>query len=189
MGSIQKRKNKDGSYCYRVQIRKCNIDIQKTFTNPVDAELYILYKERLIENTTNFEVPINKRLRLVDLYEMKIKAAEIQDKKSKNDLENSQTKICSSLPDKFYHEITYEDWLNSAKILMETDVYRGGKGEHNKRKPSITTIRRYFACASSVISYAQSQGLELENNPGKVLQTFINPLMKNIENKSQVVYD
>jgi len=178
MASIDKRKNKDGSFTYRVAIRKNKIEVYKSFSIEEDAKLYAFYKERLIDNMNNFEIPLKHRITLNNIFEIKLSSISNNDKKSVNDFENAKTKILKFLPDKFYHEITYDEWLLAAKNIMNMDVFRGSNTAKNLRKPSPSTLRRYFACASSAVSHAQSQGIELENNPLKILQTFITPIMK-----------
>lgn len=178
MACIEKRNNKDGSVTHRVSIRKKGIEIYKSFSNEEDAKLYIFYKERLIENMDNFDVPLKQRIKLNEIFEIKSSSLSNCDKKTHNDFDNSASKLMRVVPDKFYHEISYDEWLSAAKELMNIDVFRGAKNGSNMRKPSITTVRRYFACASSAVSHMQSLGVDLENMPLKVLQTFITPLMK-----------
>jgi len=181
MGTITPRKLKNNKISYRVQIRSKGCEEEKTFLCEEDAKIYLFYKEKLENLTKNFDIPLKKRIYLEEIFEMKISTCSGNSSKGIGDFKISLERFLSVLPNKYYDELTYDDWLGSAKKLMEIDVFRGGKNQNCKRKPSKLTIRRYFACASSCVSYAQSQGLELENVPMKVLTTFINPIIKNDE--------
>src|ERR1700679_1545188 len=64
MACIQERPNENGDVSYRVSIRKKGHIISKSFYTKEDAEIYAFYKERLIDLMENFEVPIEKRLTL-----------------------------------------------------------------------------------------------------------------------------
>lgn len=176
MASIEKRPN-DNGFSYRVMIRKKGFEIYKTFSNEEDAKLYIFYKERLIDNMNNFDVPLKDRVTLEQLFELKKKACEGYDKRTLNELDNVFNRVKSFISEnKFFHEISYDQWLSIAKSVYEMDVFRGSKTNIIKMSP--ITLRRYFATLSSVISHAVSLGIAVENYPLKVLQAYINPLIK-----------
>lgn len=176
MASIEKKRVGDG-FSYRIQIRKKGIEIYKTFSNEEDAKLYIFYKERLIDNMTNFDIPLKDRVTLEQLFELKKKACEGYDKRTLNELDNVFNRVNSFIGEnKFFHEISYDQWLSIAKSVYEMDVFRGSKTNIIKMSP--ITLRRYFATLSSVISHAISLGISLENYPLKVMKTYINPLIK-----------
>lgn len=180
MASIRKRPNGNG-FSYYVSIRKKNAEIHKSFQSEEDAKLYAFYKETLIDNMKNFDIPLNSRVTLRQIYELKIDNIERDywKKVSISDFEDSYKNIFPFIKEnKFVCEFSYEEWLNAAKCLLNTDVFRGAKKEHTKRKMSLNTLRRHFASASSCFSFAQSQGLDLDNHPLKVIQTFITPLIK-----------
>lgn len=179
MATIEKRILKNGNTSFRMLIRKKGIEIYKTFSNEEDAILYSKYKERLIQNMENFDIPLNERITLDQLFELKIKTVNDSDRRALCEYNNCLNRFKAIFNKKiFVHLISYEEWLESSKALFDTDIYRGGKTESCKRKMSISSLRRYFATASSVFSYAISQGINLENHPLKVLQTTITPLLK-----------
>jgi hypothetical protein len=179
MGTISKKENKDGSTSYHVTIRLKECDICKTFHNEEAANLYILYKEDLINKMVNFEIPIKERIRLCDIFEMKILEEKITDKKTINDYKTSLNRINSIIGENtFLSNTTFDLWLDCAKQLFAEPVYRGAKTENGKRDMSPITLRRIFAYASSAFSFIQKKNIQFENYPLKVIQTFINPKIK-----------
>jgi hypothetical protein len=174
MATIKEKKLSDGSISFRVEIRKKGIQIYKSFTVLEDAELYSFYKERLIENMESFEVPLKDRVTLNQIYELKLKDSNSINIKSHVKMAIEKFNEIFGV-NTFCNDISYKDWENSCKILSQSYVYRGAKTENSKRIISLSTLRRYFAYASSCISHAQSLGIELENHPLKVLQVIINP--------------
>ena len=179
MGSIQKHESKNGN-SYQVQIRKKGIEIHKTFKTEEDANLFIFYRERLIDNMEAFDVTIEKRVTLEQLYEMKTK--DIKPGKVYSDFLNSLQRIKPYFENKFFVEQhTYLDWLTAAKDLFSKEVYRGAKSERGRRIMSPKTLRRIFACASSVYSNAIAMGINVENLPLRVVQNYINPMIKKEE--------
>jgi hypothetical protein len=182
MATIKKHINKDGKTTYRLMIRRKNIDISKTFHSEEDAKLYEFYKERLIDNMEIFEVPIEQRITLKQIFELKINDSNELAKRSILDMENS-FKLFHSLLDsnRFVYNISLEDWEKSAKSMYESDVFQGAKTDAGKRKMSPLTLRRNFACASAAFSTAISKGFKIDNQPLKILQTFINPMIKDLK--------
>lgn len=179
MARIEKRENKDGSFSYRVQIRKKGMDIYKTFSTEEAANLYSFYKESLIDNMVSFDVDLGKRVCLSHIVELKLKTIDPSDKRTINAYEKCLENFLFAFgKDPFLCDLTYDDWLETAKKIYEIPVYRGGKNERCKRKMSLETFRRYFAYMSSSISNAHSLGIELENHPLKVIRTFISPKLK-----------
>ena len=172
MATIEKISNSDGSISYRVKIRKKGIDVSRTFRNEEDAIMYGKYKERLIENMENFDVPLKSRVTLRQIFELKPK--ETYSAKNHNDL--SLIRFEEFLgPNRFYEDITFDEWRGCVEKFAKMDVFKGGRTEKSKRLMSPQTIRRMFAMASSVVSHAQSLGIELENHPLRVIQTTIRP--------------
>lgn len=177
MAVIIKRENKDGSTSFRVSIRTKNIEICKTFQNEEDAKLFIFFKEKLINNMSNFDIPIENRITLEQVIEMKLE--EVDNHRSKTDFTMSASRILACLKKHtFLCELSFEDWVQACKNLSDKDVFRGSKNQHNARTPSLSTIRRVFATLSSAFSYAISKGIPVENHPLKIVQTFINDKMK-----------
>lgn len=182
MATIVKRKNSNG-VVYRVSIRKKGMETYKTFKEESDAKLYLWYKERLMDNMSNFEVPLCERITMDQIIEMKTSSLGSDCTRSISEFNNCLVYIKSFIPNKiFYKEYNYEDWLTLAKELLKTDVYRGAKTESAKRKMSCRTLRRIFASASSAVNFAIHKGINIENYPLKVMQLHINPLLKNTEN-------
>jgi len=182
MGTIQQIVSKDGKTTYRLQIRRKDVEISKTFHTIEDAKLYEFYKERLIDNIENFEVPIEQRLTLKQIFELKVNDSKELASRSVKDLENSFNLFHDLLDsNRFVYNITLEDWEKSAKSMYDLDVFKGAKTEVGRRKMSPLTLRRNFACASSAFSTAISKGFKIENFPLKILQTFINPILKDLK--------
>lgn len=179
MGSISKRVNSNGEVSFSVKVRKQGIDITKTFFTEEDAKLFIYYKERLIKNKENFDVPIAKRITLDYCIDLKLQEKD-RDCKEISSFNCARDRFNEKLgKDKFLCELTYDDWLRVAKEMFIDPVYRGSKKEKNARIMSPTTLRRQFAYVSSSISYTISKGVEIENHPLKVIQTHISPMIKN----------
>lgn len=177
MASITKNETKDGT-SYHVNIRFKGINETKTFYTEEDAKLYEFYKERLLKNMENFEVPLSKTVTLNQIYELKLKYFNHEDRRSVNSFYNSLQRFNEIFGNKFYCDITYEDWVNAAKILYATPVYKGAKTENGKRHMSVKTLRNIFAYASSAVSFAQEKGIELENHPAKVIKVYIASMVK-----------
>ena len=133
MGSINKRVNSNGDVSFCVKIRKKQIDITKTFFTEEDAKLFIYYKERLIENKANFDIPLAKRITLDYCIDLKLQEKD-RNSKEINSFSCARDKFNEKLgKDKFLCELTYEDWLRVAKEIMIEPVYKGTKRERNAR--------------------------------------------------------
>lgn len=179
MACLEKRPRKDGTIAYEVNIRKKGYEIYKTFDNEEDARLYSFYKERLIDNMHNFEVPLKERLTIEQIFDLKLKSIDEFERRTINDICKSKERLSMFFdPHKFIHQISYDEWLDCAKKLLDFDVFRGAEKDHNKRKMSLKSLRKIFAYLSASISHANSLGIELDNLPLKVIQTFISPKIK-----------
>lgn len=180
MACIRTRVTKKNDEKYHVGIRKKGVEIHKSFLFKEDAELYAKWKENLIDCMDNFEVNIKNTITLEALFDLKIKSISEDSKRTILDITNTKRTVLDYFNDKiFVSDISFEDWKNFAVALYDKDVYRGAKSGNNVRKISIETLRKLFAYASTAYSYAQSQGIEIENHPLRVIQTFITPLKKN----------
>lgn len=180
MAHIRSRITKKKDKTFSVEIRKRGIDITKTFSKKEDAELYCKWKENLIELMDNFDVDISQTITIEELFNMKLSSVGEGNKRTYNDINNVKTTILSCLSDKkFASDMSFDDWKNLAKSLYDKDVYRGAKSGNNIRKISLETLRKFFAYCSASYSHAQTLGIELENHPLRVIQTFITPLKKN----------
>lgn len=179
MASINERISSKGEKTYRVQIRNKDFEQYKTFTTKEDAELFIFSRERLINNMKNFDVPINNRVRLVDIIQLKksqIKDADIRticefDMALKRCLENMK-------PHVFLEELTLEDWKACLdKVVILHIPIRGNA--ITTSLISIKSVRRLFATLSSAFSSAIASGIPIENYPLQIVQKYINPMIKN----------
>ena len=179
MARIEKRKHGNG-FSYRVVIRRKGVEIYKSFPEEEDAKIYASYKEKLIDNMANFEVPLKDRVTLRQILEMKLNEMKEHDGRSIADMELAFSRVIDRAPKNkmFVNQMNYQEWLSIAKDIYETPVHRGVKGEHTKRKMSPISLRRLFASLSSAMSYAQGCGIELDNHPLKVVQSYINPMIK-----------
>jgi hypothetical protein len=176
MASIDKREGKEGD-TFRVLIRKKGIEISKSFKNEEDAKLYAFYKERLIDNMEFFEIPLKERITLNEIVDLKRRTIQEYDKRTINDLDSSFKRCMRFLPQKkYYSDLTEEDWMNCAKNLYAEDSWKGSKA--NTLKISPVTLRRIFAMISCAISHCQSLGIALDNLPLKIIQSFVNPMIK-----------
>lgn len=179
MHEIEKRYDKNGIVSYRINIRRGNVDISRTFFTEEDAKLFAFYKERLIDNMKTFEVPLKERVTLRQIIELKINSNIELDTRSIGELNKSCERLENILGhDKFLCQLSYDDWLKAAKLLYDLPVYRGSKAEHNKRSMSLKTLRRILATISSAFSNAQEIGIDIENHPLKVIQLYINPQIR-----------
>ena len=174
MAVLEHRKNKDGSFSYRVQIRRNGVTIYKTFNTEEDARVFLWYKERLIDNMKNYELSLKETISF--FHTIDLKCASMKNPKEIERMRILKVAFSEHFGgDKFLSKLTYDDWVNFAKYLLQKDVYRGAKTEVGKRKMSISTLRRTFAYISSCFSYAQSKGIDIENHPLMVIRTFISP--------------
>jgi len=183
MAVIEKKISKDGDVSYKVKIRHKDFEIYKTFRQEGDAKLFAWYKERLIDNIQNFDIPLNQRITLQQIIELKVKAIDSKDERSKKEFLLAFERVFSLLPKekKFYAQYSPQDWDDLLKNLSSFEVYKGCIKEETKRFMSRSTIRRTLACISSAVSYAMSQGIDLENLPLKLIQKY--NLNKRIENE------
>lgn len=178
MASIRKIALKDGTTSYHVEIRKSGQDhIGKTFLTEEDANLFIFYKERLFTNMDSFEVDIKDMVTIKQLIELKLKDGKDLCHKSHLDFKMALTRVNENFGEETYLEtITYDLWLQFAKKLHASDVFKGAKTEVGRRPMSVSNLRKIFALVSSAISYAKSTGINIQNHPLQVLQTYIRPL-------------
>lgn len=176
MASIDKRKGKDET-TFRVSIRRKGVEIFKSFKTEEDAKLYAFYKERLIDNMEAFEVPLGERITLTEIFDLKINSINGYNRRTFNDLDMSFKKCKRFLPNKkYYHQFTEADWLECAKQIYAEDSWKGSK--ENKIKISPITLRRVLANVSAAVSHCISLGIALDNLPLKIIQTFVNPMIK-----------
>lgn len=172
MAKIEERSGR-----FRAMIRKKGVEISKTFSSRDMAELWARYKEDLIDNMDAFDVDIKDRVSVKELFELKLKTFETE--RSKHDTDYTFSRISEFLDvSRCMKEIGYDEWIDIAKRIYEKPVYRGAVKEKNKKKMSPVTLRKILASLSAVVSHAQSLGIALDNHPLKVIQSFINPMIK-----------
>jgi len=177
MAHIRTRITKNKDEKYHISIKRKGVEIHKSFSKKEDAELYVKWKESLIDNIDNFEVPLAHTIPIESIFEMKLESIADTNKRTYNDIKNVKQTLFELIDSKkFASDMSFDDWKNLAKQLYDKDVYRGAKSGNNVRKISLETLRKFFAYCSASYSYAQAQGIELENHPLRVIQTFITPL-------------
>ena len=137
---------------------KQGFEVSKTFGSFEMANLWIKYKEDLLDNMDAFEVDIKDRVSLKEIFDLKLKSFETE--RSRHDTDYTFNRISEFVDvERIAKEIPYEEWLNIAKKIYEKPVYRGAVKEKNKRKMSPITLRKIMASLSAVISHAQSLGI------------------------------
>lgn len=150
--------------------------MSKTFSTFEDAKIFEFYKERLIENIDNFNIPIEKRIRLIDIIDMK--KTMFKDPRAISELETGFKRCLKFLPaHTFLCELTFDDWHECMKKIA-TFPFPVKFGAKEKKPLSTMSIRRIFATTSAAFSHAISMGLSIENYPLKLIQTFLNPSIK-----------
>lgn len=178
MAVIVKRVSKEKKLTYQCKIRMKGHESFKTFLNEKDAQTYAFYKERLINNMENFEVPLEERITLKSIFEMKADSIDSANIRGKRDIMGSFERINQFLGNKlFVQQITYKDWEKAFEEISKMEVYMGGKSDKSKRLISTKTIRNIFAFSSSCFSYAISKGINIENHPLKIIQTKLNSIL------------
>jgi hypothetical protein len=101
---------------------------------------------------------------------LKIDSSKEKNKRSISDFLHCKKIFKDVFIDKrFYTDISYLDWENAAQFLWKQETYRGSV--KNKVKRSVSTLRRLFANASSCVSHAIQNGINLENHPLKVISS------------------
>lgn len=130
MASIRERKCSDGSITYHVSIRiKDQEEIHKGFKDKETAELYAWYKENLIKEMKNFEVPMQEMVTLRDGFELKIKLAEGEGKTPKyiRDCKADFSHILTYMDEDIYlKDITPEMIEELCEKLANSVVFKGG---------------------------------------------------------------
>jgi hypothetical protein len=179
MATITKRKNGD-SFTWRVSIRKKGCEEYRSFRTEEDAKLYAWWKEKLIDNMDNFDIPLNQRITIDGIVEMKINSIPDINLRQKAEFLNAAERCKNFLPNKqFYVQFTLNDWKDCLKKIIGLQVHKGCIGDHTKRQASLSTLRRIFANMSSCVNYARSQNIEIENHPLTILQCHFKDIDKN----------
>lgn len=176
MASIEER---NGSF--RVNIRKKGVEITRTFKERHTAELWALWKEDLIDNMNAFDVKVERTLTLADA--IGLKTQELIDKGSIEiqDIHNIN-EVFKPFISKFLYEITLNDYNEHCRLMLSSEVIRGGKkgveGTGKKVIQSPQTVLRKFVILASVYSYLIKKGFDIENHPQKVVTQLRESLKK-----------
>lgn len=175
MANIKKIKDK-----YHIQIRKKGYpQVSRSFFELEDAEQYVYYKEKLMQNMKNFQIPIEDRLTLEFVLDKKIEGSEHLSNKTQMELKNTRLRLMNYFgKNRMYNDISLDEWQKFAHDCSEMYVYRGGKNENCKRRMSPETLRSIFAYTSSAVNFCKDEGAKLLNHPLTIMQTYITPLIR-----------
>lgn len=169
---------KDGKY--RVQIRKKNQEISKSFSQKEDAELYAKWKEDLIDQIDNFSPSPEELLTLDSAIDMKVKDAEEKglDFRTITSLKGLKVHFADELH-RSLNELSYDFLLSKAKVFMQTEVKHGGcySTGGNLKMPSVKTVSNRFRYLSTVIGFANMNGFSFQNHSLAILN-YLNTLNK-----------
>lgn len=180
MAVITKRVSSKGEISFRTIIRKKGVDITRTFFSEEEAKMFSWWKENLITNMGNYEVPIQERVTLEDIFQLKMESSGNLSRRMIDDIRFSLERVTDILgKGRFCHEISFDEWKKVVEKLSQTEVFKGSKNSKNARVMSVSTLRRTFACISSMYSNAISHGIAIENIPLKIIKTVINPNINN----------
>jgi hypothetical protein len=167
MASIRKIQQR-----YHVQIRKKNISICASFNDRDTAILWSKYKEDLIDQIIQFDVPMNELMTLNDALDLKLK--DMIEKR----LDTRDIKIIRNDFQEFLNipikNIKYEDYLEKMKKMSKQIVKIGGTLDRQetgiKKIQSPKTIIRKMALLSSTYSLLIGMGIDLENSALRAMQ-------------------
>jgi len=161
MGNVTK---KNGKYIASLNVK--GNQINKSFNNEETANLWLKYKEELINDIEAFDPRISQMITLNDAIDFKALQVETSSKNKKSyfsfmGLKNEFSEII----DKSIEEITKEEIMEIMKRMLNTPTYkrRGSHALEQQFIPSIKTIRGRMALLSSVFSYQINQGAQIEN--------------------------
>lgn len=172
---------------WRAHIRKKEMDISQTFKNKKDAELWVIYKEDLIDQIEAFDPPLQQMITLQDAIELKIKDSIDKNIKDIGDF-NILFKVFEKFCPKKLNQITYEDLLAHFDEMMNTPIRHGGNRNDantgHMKLPSIHTTFRKFGYLSTVFQMMRELGVNIDNPVLKVCQ-FIRPKLKKKGNTNE----
>ena len=132
-----------------------------------------------IDEQEQFELKREQTLRFCDIVK----------EKYKDDIKcfNYMTSYFSTFLDRFYCEITYDEFLNHANEKLEDVVTKGGSRKNGTGVIKKTTpggVLRKFAILSAAVSNAISLGYNLDNLPLKIV-AYLRPMTKGNENDKE----
>lgn len=171
--------NRDGKY--KVSIRKKGFkEIYKSFSTKEDAELYISWKEDLMDQISAFDPSPEELLTLDQAVDMKIEDAKKRNLDHRTILGIQGVKMhFADYLDQSLSVLTYEKLADKLRELMDTKVSRGGgkvKIEENMKDASLKTISNRFRYLSAVIGYINTQGFSFQNNSTNIVSYLENKM-------------
>lgn len=177
MASIDKHQNLDGTFKYRLQIRKKgHPEISKNFTTEEDAKLYAAWKEDIIDQINSFDPQIEELMTLgaaIDLKEKNLRERGISVKDSVPDTIRLRKQFDVFL-EVSLKNISYKDYIEHANLMIKTPVRHGGDPKNINtgvaRLPAKKTILSRYNILQGVYSYMIELGLKVENHPNKIIK-------------------
>jgi len=167
MGRIDFRSGK-----YRARIFTKGHDITHTFADKKTAELWIAYKEDLINQIEAFNPKSTDLVEFGDAIDLKISEA-LKDglvDRSITDLKELHN-VFASFKGRMISDITYEDFMKFCKDYLSTPVVRGGfkaNGSGRSTMPTKQTLLSKLRRLSGVYSNLINNGIPVENIPVKI---------------------
>jgi hypothetical protein len=171
MATIRERTKIGGEKTYEAIIRKKGFEEWKTFSTKEDAELFAFFKEKLHRNMCNFDIPLEDRITLCDVIELKIK--DMKDMRQISEFLLAKKRVQENIkPHVFLQELNIQDWVECLKnISLKKVPVRGNAVSVDFL--STSSLRRVFATLSSAFSNAISLGVNIKNHPLEVVQKHI----------------
>jgi len=163
MGTIR---IKDGRYSAAVRIK--NKQLYCTFGDKETAELWVKYKEDLLNNMAAFDPSLQELVRLEDAIDLKLKEIDEKDGSAR---ERHEIRLLKNYFRDFLDEnigdITTNMLLQRASEMLHETVKKGGRKDDPTtgiiRQTSPATVRRKFAMLSIIFSYMIKKGINITN--------------------------
>ncbi len=184
MATIRKIKDR-----YHVEIRKKEISIRSTFSNLETAELWMKYKEDLIDDISSFDIPLRIMITLeqaIDLKCISMNEKKVE-KRSVSDIENLKNGL-SEWMEKSIDSIFYDDILKRSKEMMNEIVCIGGNVKNQTGRKSIQspiTVLKKIRCLSAVYSHMVDLGF-IDKNPVLAVLQYLNNISKQKDDRMVV---
>lgn len=177
MATIEKQKKKYGSISYRVRIQKKGfLEISKNFNNEEDAKLFAAWKEDIMDQIESFNPDMKELMTLgaaIDLKEIQLREKGANIKDGIADIQRLKKQFEKFL-DISLCNITYENYITHANLIIKTPVKHGGDPKNINtgvlRLPAKKTILSRFNVLQSVYSYMNELGINIENHPNKIIK-------------------
>lgn len=158
----------------RVVIRRKNVEISATFDTEESAQLWAKYKDRLIDEMHNFDVPKKDLIIFSDSIKFKMESLQ-QNKSHPKTVTDIRTLLntFSEFNDLEMSKITYEMILSKAQELLNSITRKGGSKNNpdsgRKQQMSPHTVMSRLRQLSSVYSNLLEMGVQIDNIPLKVI--------------------